>query len=429
MWVDWKQLTFCSHLSSKWTGTRLDCFGMSGCDLYLEKRARETDGEIKRQEEAWSFLHYLAAWDFGGLECVRDLTGPGDALIAACMLEGFCWRRRKKEAALLFHWLLVVTRLWHHGAFTGQRDDSDGDYIYQPVSSGVNCASMWAEPRVSGVSPFPVPTGTVDIKHNINKRNTGVVQHFWAPGDCWIERDVTSHQEVKVLRLRLVGVWALNIKFYLTDRRRFVRLHQTAGESLHPQPPLVIRGGGLWICKTFHVVPLNTRTFDTPEKPIGWATCICSRFCFIVYLGNGLGSQGGIPCVTQQHRVENRWLERYLNKAQLICRGCSRPPPQVTTRPLSLVVEEGGLMETTRPAGFSISTKVVVLLPVNSLLGWSHRPVCVFCCRLTNLCQHNRRRGQRRKTCMRPEAEGCATCEQKAREVRAKAGHDLRPLK
>lgn len=54
-------------------------------------------------------------------------------------------------------------------------------------------------------------------------------------------------------------------------------------------------------------------------------------------------------------------------------------------------------METARPAGFSISTKVAVLLPVNSVPCWSHRPVGVFCCRLTNLRQLNRRRGQRRK--------------------------------
>lgn len=63
-------------------------------------------------------------------------------------------KEKKKKRALLFHWLPVVTRLRQHGAFTGLRDDSDEDYIYQPVSSGVNCASMWAEPRVSGVSPF-----------------------------------------------------------------------------------------------------------------------------------------------------------------------------------------------------------------------------------------------------------------------------------
>lgn len=44
----------------------------------------------------------------------------------------------KKKAALFSHWLLVVARLWHRGAFTGQRVDTDGDYIYQLFSSGVN---------------------------------------------------------------------------------------------------------------------------------------------------------------------------------------------------------------------------------------------------------------------------------------------------
>lgn len=103
----------------------------------------------------------------------------------------------KEKAALVFHWLLIVTRLQHHGAFTGQRDDSNEDYIYQPVSSGVNCASTWAEPRVSGVSPFSFLSIAVDVKHNKNK---GEMQKLFniceASGRCWIERcDITPGRE------------------------------------------------------------------------------------------------------------------------------------------------------------------------------------------------------------------------------------------
>lgn len=87
----------------------------------------------------------------------------------------------KKKAALFFHWLLVVGRLWHHGAFTGQRVDTNEDYIYQLFSSGVNCTPMWAEPRVSGVSYFSFQSGD-----------------FRAFGHRWIEKDMTSYQEVKV---------------------------------------------------------------------------------------------------------------------------------------------------------------------------------------------------------------------------------------
>lgn len=59
MWVDWKLLTFCSHLSRRWTGTELDCFCMSGCDLYLAKRDRQGDKDRNR----------IVFWG------LRDLTG------------------------------------------------------------------------------------------------------------------------------------------------------------------------------------------------------------------------------------------------------------------------------------------------------------------------------------------------------------------
>lgn len=126
---------------------------MSGCDLYLEKRARETDGEIKTGRGL--ILPAL----FSGVSLRRPRVCQRSRRAGRCTDSSLhagrlLFRKKKKERALLFHWLLLVTRLRHRGAFTGQRDDSDGDYIYQPVSSGVNCASMWAEPRVSGVSPF-----------------------------------------------------------------------------------------------------------------------------------------------------------------------------------------------------------------------------------------------------------------------------------
>lgn len=151
---------------------------MSGCDLYLEKRARETDGEIKTGRGP--ILPAL----FSGVRLRRPRVCQRSRRAGRCTDSSLhagrllFTKKEKKKRALLFHWLLVVARLRHHGAFTGQRDDSDGDYIYQPVSSGVNRASMWAEPRVSGVSPFSSLTGTGDIKHIRNKRNAGVVQHL-----------------------------------------------------------------------------------------------------------------------------------------------------------------------------------------------------------------------------------------------------------
>lgn len=151
---------------------------MSGCDLYLEKRARE--GDRRRDKETGRGLILPAL--FSGVRLRRPRVCQRSRRARRCTDSSLHAGRllfTKKKAALVFHWLLIVTRLQHHGAFTGQRDDSNEDYIYQPVSSGVNCASTWAEPRVSGVSPFSFLSGAVDIKHKQKqKRNARVTQHF-----------------------------------------------------------------------------------------------------------------------------------------------------------------------------------------------------------------------------------------------------------
>lgn len=110
MWADWKPLTFCSHLSSQWTGTRLDCFGMSGCDLYLEK---ESEGDRRRDKETARCLILPALFSavrLGRRRVCRRSRGPTRCTDSSARLS-------------------LAARCWPHGAFTGQRVDTDEDYI------------------------------------------------------------------------------------------------------------------------------------------------------------------------------------------------------------------------------------------------------------------------------------------------------------